>query len=57
MVFTIPLVKLDVGLIGEQGAGAEIDLLLLAGGITLALLGPGALSVDRMLGLERGLGV
>jgi putative oxidoreductase len=54
MVFTIALVKLDVGLIGEQGTGAEIDLMLLAAGLTLALLGPGALSADRALGLEPG---
>lgn len=54
MVFTIALVKLDVGFIGEQGAGAELDFLLLAGGLTLALLGAGALSADRALGLEPG---
>jgi putative oxidoreductase len=54
MVFTISLVKLDVGFIGAQGTGAELDFLLLAGGLTLALLGPGALSADRAVGLEPG---
>ena len=52
MVGTILLVKLDVGLIGEGGTGAEIDLMLLAGAIALALMGPGAAAVDRMIGLE-----
>lgn len=52
MVFTTLLVKLDVGIIGEQGAGAEIDLMLLAAGVALVLMGPGANSVDRMIGLE-----
>lgn len=52
MVFTILLVKADAGVIGQQGAGAEIDMMLLAAGVALALLGPGALSVDGMVGLE-----
>jgi putative oxidoreductase len=52
MVGTILLVKLDVGLIGEGGTGAEIDLMLLAGAIALVFMGPGAAAVDRMIGLE-----
>lgn len=52
MVGTILLVKMDAGLIGEGGTGAEIDLMLLAGAIALALMGPGAAAVDRMIGLE-----
>ncbi len=52
MVGTILLVKMDVGLIGEGGTGAEIDLMLLAGAIALVLMGPGAAAVDRMIGLE-----
>jgi uncharacterized membrane protein YphA (DoxX/SURF4 family) len=52
MIGTLTKVKMDVGLIGESGAGAEIDLMLLAGGIALALMGPGAAAVDRMIGLE-----
>jgi putative oxidoreductase len=52
MVGTILLVKMDAGLIGEGGTGAEIDLMLLAGAIALALMGPGAVAVDRMIGLE-----
>lgn len=52
MVFTISLVKAEVGLIGAEGAGAEIDLMLLAGALALVLMGPGAASVDGKLGLE-----
>lgn len=52
MVGTIITVKAEAGLIGEQGVGAELDVLLLAGGLTLALLGPGAASLDRAIGLE-----
>lgn len=52
MVFTLTMVKLDVGLIGEGSTGGEIDLMLLAGAVALALMGPGAAAVDRMIGLE-----
>lgn len=51
MIFTNLLVKIDVGLIGEQGAGAELDLALLAGVLAIALLGPGKLAVDDKIGL------
>jgi len=54
LVLAILLVKVDVGLIGEQGAGAELDLALIAGFIAVALLGPGRPSLDHALGLERG---
>jgi putative oxidoreductase len=54
MVFTIALVKVDVGLITARGApGAELDLALLAGLLAIALAGPGELSLDRAIGLER----
>jgi putative oxidoreductase len=55
MVFTIALVKVDVGLIGghQGGPGAEFDLALLAGFLAIALAGPGALSLDRAIGLRR----
>lgn len=52
MVATIALVKAEVGLIGEQGAGAEIDVMLLAGALALMLMGPGPGSVDSLIGLE-----
>jgi putative oxidoreductase len=64
-VVTIPLmiilgvatlaVKTDIGLIAGTGAplpGAELDLALIAGLLTLLLLGPGPLSLDRALGIE-----
>lgn len=48
------LVKLEVGLIAEEGAGAELDLALLAGLVAIVLLGPGRPSVDHLVGIERG---
>src|SRR5215212_8758169 len=55
MVFTIALVKVDVGLISApRGApGAEFDLALLAGFLAIVLAGPGKFSLDRLIGLER----
>lgn len=52
MIGAIALVKVNVGLIGAEGAGAELDLALIAGFLTLALLGPGRPSLDHILGLE-----
>ncbi|CAN5200694.1 DoxX family protein [soil metagenome] len=52
MVFTTLLVKLDIGLIAPEGAGAELDLLILAGCLIVLILGPGAFSADRALGIE-----
>ncbi len=50
MVFTIALVKLDVGLIAsEGGVGAELDLLILAIALSLVLTGAGRWSVDPLL--------
>ena len=46
------LVKLDVGLIAETGAGAELDLALLAGLIAVLVLGPGKPSLDHALNVE-----
>lgn len=49
------VVKSDVGLIAPQGQGTgfEIDLLMAACAVTLLLIGPGAFSLDRVLGIER----
>lgn len=52
MVGTTVLVKRDAGLIGAEGAGAELDLLILAGAVALALTGPGQPSVDHVIGVE-----
>ena len=54
LVVAILLVKLNVGLIAPQGsgAGAELDLALIAGLLVVLLAGPGKLSVDHALGLE-----
>ena len=58
LVVAILLVKVRVGLIAEEGAGAgaELDLALIAGVVALLLMGAGALSVDRLIGLERASG-
>lgn len=58
MIFTTALVKSDIGLIARGGAGAELDLALLAGALAVAVIGPGAFSADRVLRIEgRGTGV
>lgn len=52
---TLTLVKSHVGLIAPpaRGAGAELDLALLAGFLTILLAGPGLVSLDGLLGVER----
>jgi len=53
---TIPfVVKSDVGLVAPrgQGTGFELDLLLAACAVALLLIGPGPISRDRVLRLER----
>jgi putative oxidoreductase len=52
MILTTLIVKVDVGLIAKGGAGAELDLALLAAMAAVACFGPGSLSVDRNAGLE-----
>jgi putative oxidoreductase len=56
LVVAILLVKVNVGLIAppQQGAGAELDLALIAGFLVILFAGPGSLSLDRMLGIEEG---
>jgi putative oxidoreductase len=56
LVVAILLVKVNVGLIAppQQGAGAELDLALIAGFLVILFAGPGSLSVDRALGIEEG---
>lgn len=53
MVAAIFLVSAQSGLISTaQGPGADLNLALLAGAITLVLTGPGKFSVDYLLGLD-----
>jgi putative oxidoreductase len=53
MVGTTLIVKWDVGLLGPSGrTGMELDLLVLAGALAIALLGPGRVSLDHALGLD-----
>jgi putative oxidoreductase len=54
LVVAILLVKINVGLIAppQQGAGAELDLALIAGFLVILFAGPGSVSLDRALGIE-----
>lgn len=52
MIIAILLVKIDIGLIAQGGAGAELDLSLIAAMFAVATMGPGSLSVDRNIGME-----
>ena len=54
MVFTTLLVKINVGFIAPpgSGAGAELDLILLAAFLTILLVGPGRLSLDELVGVQ-----
>lgn len=51
MIGTTLLVRVDLGLIAEQGVGAELDLSILAGVLAILFLGPGKLAVDNKIGL------
>ena len=52
---TLYLVKMHVGLIAPAGggAGAELDLALIAGLLTIFVAGPGRASLDYALRIER----
>ena len=55
LTVAIALVKSNVGLIAPegQGAGAELDLALIAGFLAILVMGPGPTSVDTAVGLEK----
>ena len=56
LTVAILLVKVNVGLIAPSdapGVGAELDLALIAGFLVSLLAGPGKLSLDYALGIER----
>jgi len=50
MIGAILTVKADVGFIVQGGAGAELDVALLAGLFGLLFIGPGRLSLDAVIG-------
>ena len=54
LVVAVLLVKVNVGFLSppQGGAGAELDLALIAGFLVILLAGPGRLSVDHALGYE-----
>jgi putative oxidoreductase len=54
LAVAVLMVKVNVGLIAvpQTGAGAELDLALMAGFVAILLLGPGKLSLDYALGIE-----
>jgi putative oxidoreductase len=56
LTVAILLVKVNVGFLSPPsgGVGAELDLALIAGFLAILLAGPGRLSLDRALGLDRG---
>ena len=57
LVVAILLVKVNVGFLSPQGgggAGAELDLALIAGFLVILLAGAGRISLDYTLGIERG---
>ncbi len=55
LAVAILLVKVNTGLIAPQGSGsgAELDLALIAGLLVGLFAGPGKLSLDYALGLDR----
>jgi putative oxidoreductase len=56
LVVAVFLVKINVGLIAPRGggAGAELDLALIAAFLAILLAGPGRLSLDGLVGIDRG---
>ena len=56
LLVAILLVKVNVGFLSPQGggAGAELDLALIAGFLVILLAGAGRISLDYTLGIERG---
>jgi len=53
MIGALIYVKQDLGIISSSPMpGAELDLALLAGLVTLIVTGPGRLSIDEQIGLE-----
>lgn len=56
MIGALVLVKWQLGLIAPEGAGAgaELDSALLTGLLALLIVGPGPVSLDRILGIEPG---
>lgn len=54
LAVAVLMAKTNVGLIAPQGggAGAELDLALIAGFVAILLSGPGKLSLDYVLGIE-----
>ncbi|MGI9253325.1 MAG: DoxX family protein [Thermomicrobiales bacterium] len=49
MVVAILTVKKSIGLIGAEGPGYELDLLILGAALALFFAGPGIISLDRFL--------
>jgi putative oxidoreductase len=55
MAGTTLVVKMDVGLIGGpgRGTGMELDLVMLAAAFAITLIGPGIVSLDHVIGIDR----
>jgi putative oxidoreductase len=50
--FYVKASQLSTGFIAAEGVGFELDIVLLVGAFAIAVLGPGAISLDRALGFE-----
>jgi putative oxidoreductase len=49
MLVAILTVKRSIGIIGAEGTGYELDLLILGGALALMFAGPGIFALDRFL--------
>ena len=54
--FYVKASQLSTGFIAPEGVGFELDLVLLVGAFSIFVLGPGPLSLDAAVGIERSLG-
>ena len=54
LIVAILTMKAGAPIVGGEGATIALDLALMSGAAALAMMGPGSLSLDRMLGLENG---
>ena len=49
----VPNAETSYGILVKGGVAGELEMLLMASGIALLIVGPGALCIDRILGIEK----